>query len=73
MRLCNEYYWTFCSEYMNSPWLQPGVMGAPYGFGFSPSVKIKAWAKARSRGATTTHALKHVAINGLRAQCLVVL
>ena len=25
----NPYYWTFCSEDMNSPRLQPGVIGIP--------------------------------------------
>ena len=42
----------FCfsgSEDINSPWLQPGVIGAPSDLGFSPGLKIKAGAKARCR------------------------
>jgi hypothetical protein len=34
---------------MNSSRLQPGVIGTVSDLGFSPGLKIKAWAKARSK------------------------
>ena len=61
-------YWTFCSEDLNSPRLQPGVVGTPQIWALALSLKIKAWAKARSRGAIPIHALKHVAIQVLQAK-----
>jgi hypothetical protein len=66
--LATEHHWTFGSEDLNSPWLQPGVIGTTTDLGFSPGLKINAWAKARLRGAIPIHALKHVAIHVFRFQ-----
>lgn len=35
---------------INSPWLQPGVGVIPSNLGFSPYLKIRAVAKAKTRG-----------------------
>ena len=59
-------------EDMNSPWLQPGVAGIPSNWGFSPNLKIKAVAKAQSRGRRYDPRLKPGAIHVLRVKYPVV-
>ena len=60
------HYGTFCSEDINSPWLQPGVVAMPSDPGFSPNLKIQAVAKAESKRRRHNPRLKPGAIHVLR-------